>query len=361
MKMRREKLQRNPAHLDGKCIPLPSNSAGLLMTNNDKIHREPRLLQRHRCCRWRQWPSRHPWNWATCLPRSSGSLPGNPADDRGQHPSSLSEADLVLGVQHLADVRWCLQVSPQTLRVCDPHQLIHLEAHVQTRHGNFEMTFGGMSRMANPAQSEQGTNGIRGTSNEGRHSTGTLNLRFGSSQSWQAANDIQLHTASRVWHGDMQCLAELSPGTGVNREPEPRLQSAGHLEFRYPAPKNWGSKRLRNGSRLKKGQKPSKEGQRGWGMVKEGQKRSQRVREGQRGTNRRSKRVRNGQNKRSEVEKGSKTVKEGQKVVKKRSKNGQKPSKRSKSGQREGGKEGRLRKRVKEAQRGVERCKAEEV
>ena len=87
----------------------------------------------------------------------------------------------------------------------------------------------------------------------------------------------------------MQCLAELSPGTGVNPElvgqltvlPEPRLQSAGHLEFRYPAPKNFrngqggstpqegqrGSKRVGNGSRrgqtLKKGQKPSKEGQRG--------------------------------------------------------------------------------------------------
>ena len=61
-------------------------------------------------------------------------------------------------------------------------------------------------------------------------------------------------------------MAELSPGTGVNPElvgqltvlPEPRLQSAGHLEFRYPAPKNF--KKMVKEGRLRKRVKRLKEG-----------------------------------------------------------------------------------------------------
>ena len=87
----------------------------------------------------------------------------------------------------------------------------------------------------------------------------------------------------------MQCLAELSPGTGVNPElvgqltvlPEPRLQSAGHLEFRYPAPKNFKKmvkegrlrQRVKEGQKRVKGVRRSKRARNHQKRVKEGEKR----------------------------------------------------------------------------------------
>jgi len=89
----------------------------------------------------------------------------------------------------------------------------------------------------------------------------------------------------------MQCLAELSPGTGVNPElvgqltvlPEPRLQSAGHLEFRYPAPKNF-KKMVKEGrlrKRVKEGQRGSETGQGGVRRSKRARNHQKRVKEGE--------------------------------------------------------------------------------